>query len=284
MQGPPGAGLQRSKVAASDGLLLLHGLWLLVGAQSSSFDAGVVRVVLAENNLWVAIHVKTESPKLRVRDLDPPLFRRIGHGGLEAIFLPGPGVSEPSLGEQVQLCLLTPAVVGRDLHQRVIHVRLRVLHHYVEVFVLIQDARVEQFVLQQERILLSLEVHPSKLVIRILGLRVFVHHLHVAVGRCGVQVVIELLDVLTVIPLRIRQPVEALLEDGVLAVPQRKTKAKLHGPIAPSGQAVLAPAVSHVVCRLERQVDPGVPVASIILTAGPPVSLTDVRTPPLPIL
>ena len=60
--------------------------------------------------------------------------------------------------------------------------------------------------------------------VRILG--VFIKILHVGVGRGAVEVIIIFFDVLPVVALAIGQAEQPLLEDRVLAVPQRDGKAQ----------------------------------------------------------
>mmetsp|Transcript_112061 Transcript_112061/g.267310 ORF Transcript_112061/g.267310 Transcript_112061/m.267310 type:complete len:251 (-) Transcript_112061:6-758(-) len=209
-QAEPSIGFQAAEITQGrKRLVLLYGRWLLVGAQGTSCAyTEVVGLVLAEDYLdrWDRfVHVEMEIAQRLMRQFYSLLLRNIGHGRLRlgVLFRPGPGVSKPCLWEQAQLCLLGAAVVGCDLHQCIVQVSLGILDNDIEVLVFIQDPRVEQLVLQQLRVLLSFEVHSSKLVVGILNLRVLVHHLHVTVCGHGIQVVIELLDILTMITLRI---------------------------------------------------------------------------------
>jgi hypothetical protein len=61
-------------------------------------------------------------------------------------------------------------------------------------------------------------------------------------GR-AVKVVVQLLDVLTVIPLITGEPKQTLLEDGILAVPHCNSEANSLMTIAYACDTVLIPAI-----------------------------------------
>jgi hypothetical protein len=96
----------------------------------------------------------------------------------------------------------------------------------------------------------------DQLFVRELGERVFVERLHVGMRRRAVEVVVQLLHVLAVVALVAREPEEPLLEDGVLAVPQRERQAQPSLAVAEAQQAVLAPAVGAAARVVVRQVLP----------------------------
>ena len=62
-------------------------------------------------------------------------------------------------------------------------------------------------------------------------------------GRRAVQVEVILLDVLAVIPLAVGQPEQPLLEDRIIAIPERQRKTEHLVVITDSAKAVFAPAV-----------------------------------------
>ena len=125
--------------------------------------------------------------------------------------------------------------------------RLRVLDEHVEVAIAIEHARVEQLVL--ELMASTVAVGVDEIVVRKGRLRVLVQVLHVRVGRRRVEVEVVLLHVLAVIALAVGQAEEALLEDGILAVPQRHREAQQlpgrprcrRGRLRPSGRLASAP-------------------------------------------
>src|SRR5262249_8446082 len=118
--------------------------------------------------------------------------------------------------------------------------------------------------------------------IRELLLRVLVEHLQVRVRRGGVEVVVQLLDVLTVAALGVGQAEEALLEDRVAAVPQGERQAQPLPGVADAGQAVLAPAVRPAARAGVGGASPRVPRRAVVLADGAPLPLAQVRPPAAP--
>lgn len=101
--------------------------------------------------------------------------------------------------------------------------------------------------------------------------------------RCGIEIVIQLFNVLPVVPLRVPQTEETLLQNGVVAVPQRCRKAKPTLSVCPTENAIFPPSV----CTIPRHVMgkvPSVSVGRIVLSYCPPLSLWKIRPPSLPIL
>jgi hypothetical protein len=99
------------------------------------------------------------------------------------------------------------------------------------------------------------------------------------VGRCGVQVVVALLDVLAVVPLAVGEAEEALLEDGVTLVPEREREAEALALVAHSGDPVLAPTVGAGASLVVGEVVPGVAVRAVVLADRPPLALAQVGAP-----
>ena len=99
----------------------------------------------------------------------------------------------------------------------------------------------------------------------------------------GVRVEVEvvLLDVLAVVALAVGQPEQPLLEDRVLAVPQRQREAQPLLVVGDAGEPVLAPAVGARARLVVAEVVPGVAVVAVVLAHGAPLALGEVR-PPLP--
>jgi hypothetical protein len=117
---------------------------------------------------------------------------------------------------------------------------------------------VEQLVL--ELTAPAVPVRLDQIKIRVLPLRIFVEHPFVRMGRRRVEVEILFLDILAVVALGGRQPEQALLEDGVLAVPEGRGEAEQLVAVADAGDAVLAPAVGLAAGQVVGQVGPGVAV------------------------
>jgi len=153
-----------------------------------------------------------------------------------------PGVAEPEVREDLKGRRLGAAVDGGDADLDVLGVGLGELDVHVPVAVVVEDAGVHQLVL--ELLARAAPVLGAHLLVRERGLRVLVEHLRVRVRRRAVEIEVVLLDVLAVIPLGVGEAVEALLDDGVLAVPQREREAQQHAIVAEPGDAVLAGEVS----------------------------------------
>jgi len=102
------------------------------------------------------------------------------------------------------------------------------------------------------------------------------------VGRRGVEVVVDLLDVLAVVALGVGQAEEPLLEDRVLAVPEGQGQAELALLVADAGDAVLAPTVGPAPRLVVGQVVPGVAAGAVVLADRAPLPLAQVRAPLLP--
>ena len=203
----------------------------------------------------------------------------VSDGRLIAV-APGPGVAEPERRQQVQGRGLGTAVVGCDQQQDVVRRGLGVLDHHVEVAVLVEDAGVEQLVL--EVLLAARPVGREEIVVRERPLRILVLALHVGVRGRGVQVEPVLLRVLAVVALAVGQAEHPLLEDRVGAVPQPERQAQALALVADAGDPVLAPAVRARARLVVREVVPRVAAGAVVLTDGAPLTLGQVRPPRLP--
>ena len=194
--------------------------------------------------------------------------------------VPGPQVAEPERRQDVELGRLGAAVVDADPDEDVLGRLLGILDEHVQVAILIEDARVEQLVLE-------LVPAPAPAGLDQVGvgerrLRVLVEVLHVRVGRRAVEVEVVLLDVLAVIALAVGQAEEALLEDRVLAVPQGQGEAKPLLVVGDAGQAVLPPAVGARAGLVVGEVVPGVAALAVVLAHRAPLALAEVGPPRLP--
>src|SRR5262245_46534235 len=107
----------------------------------------------------------------------------------------------------------------------------------------------------------------------ILCLGVLVQRREVGVGRGGVEVPVALLDVVGVVALRVGQAEEALLEDGVLLVPQGQVEAQAALAVGDAEQAILAPAVGATAGVLLREIIPETAVGRVVLADGAPLAL-----------
>src|SRR5215471_13962539 len=101
-------------------------------------------------------------------------------------------------------------------------------------------------------------------------------------GGCGVEVPPILLGVLAVVAFRPAEAEHPLLEDRVLAVPQRQRQAPGLPVVAEPGHAVLVPAVGPRPGVVVREVVPRPAILAVILADRPPCPFAEIRSPPPP--
>ena len=102
-------------------------------------------------------------------------------------------------------------------------------------------------------------------------------------GRCAVEVIVKLLDILAMIAFRTRQTEKPLLENGIFSVPQSEGKAESLLFIANPGDAIFAPAIGFGASHVMGQKLPGRSIGGIILPHRSPGPVADVRPPALPV-
>src|SRR5262249_9692952 len=151
----------------------------------------------------------------------------------------------------------------------------------VEVAVALEGPGVEQLDLPVAAA--GLPVPPKQLLVRVRSLRILVEHPHEGVRRRAVQVPVQLLAVFPVVALLAGEAEEALLEDGIGAVPEGEREAKCLTPVGDAGDAVLVPPVGTGACVVVRQIVPGGPPRAVVLAHGAPGALAEVRAPALPV-
>ena len=173
------------------------------------------------------------------------------------VIAPGPRVAEPERGQQVQRRHLRSVVGGAHAHQHVERVGFGVFYADIEVAVLGEDARVDQFVF--EFLAAPAAIRGDEVVVGKRALRVFVERLHVRVGGGVVEKEVVFLHILPVVALRVRQSEEAFLQDGVGLIPQGQGETELLLVVADAQQAVLAPAVGVRAGLVVREEIPGRP-------------------------
>src|SRR5262249_29710633 len=149
------------------------------------------------------------------------------------------------------------------------------------VAVVVEGARVEQFVFGVE--LAAPPVLGDEVGIRERRLRVVVAPAVPRVARRRVEGPPVLLGVLAVVPLVPGQPEDALLQDGVAAVPEREPEAKALLDVAEAGQAVFAPAIRARAGVVVREVLPGGAAGAVVLAHSAPLALAQVRAPQVPV-
>ena len=89
-------------------------------------------------------------------------------------------------------------------------------------------------------------------------LRILVEHLQIGMRRRGIEVVVQLLDVLAMISLGIGQAKQPLLENRIAAVPQGQRQTEMLLIVADARQAVLAPAIGAAAGLFVGEVFPGI--------------------------
>ena len=133
-------------------------------------------------------------------------------------------IAEPERRQDVQLGSFGAAIVDRDLDQNVFRRFLGIFHEHVEIAILVEDAGVEQFVLEFGAAAAAAGVDEIR--VRKRSLRILVEVLHVRMRRRAVEVEVVFLDVLAVIAFAVGQAEQPFLEDGILAVPQGQREAE----------------------------------------------------------
>src|SRR4029077_10195738 len=119
----------------------------------------------------------------------------------------------------------------------------------------------------------------SKWRIRKFRLRIFVEHFQIGMGRCGVQVVIELLAIFSVIALRIGKAKETLFENWITPVPESEGETEPLMVIAEAGESIFAPTVSTAARLVVGKISPRIAIRAIVLAHGAPLAFAQVRPP-----
>ena len=78
------------------------------------------------------------------------------------------------------------------------------------------------------------------------------------------------------------QTEEALLENGILAVPEGKRKAQSLFFVGQTGNAVFAPAIGSRSGMVVSKIVPGIAAFAVIFPDGTPLSFTQIWSPSLP--
>ena len=174
------------------------------------------------------------------------------------------------------------AVFDGDLDQNIARFCLRILDEDVEVAVCFKETAVNEFELRLSDAPSTVLLHQAT--VRVLGLRILIEHLQVGVRRRGVEVVVELFDILTMIAFAVGQPEQPLLKDRVSPVPQCECKAQALLAIRKACDAVFPPAIRATARMIVREVLPRIAVRTVVFANRAPLSLRQVRTPALPAL
>ncbi len=190
---------------------------------------------------------------------------------------PGPLVSKPELRDEVQRRGGGAAIVCGDACEQIGRRALRVLDDDIEVFIVCEEAGVQNLEFGIEPG--SRGILVDQPAIRKGPLRILVEGFHVRVRRHVVEVVVQLLDILAVIALMAAKAEKALLEDRVRTVPERRREAQPLVAVADPEDAVFAPAVRSRARLLERKIIPRVAIATVIFANRPPLPIAEIGTP-----
>ena len=234
-----------------------------------------VRFVVAEEQLGSALADELVVARAHRRRSEGAQ-RRAG-----PVLSPAPGVAEPEGGQDLHLGGFRAAVRHLDADAEVLHVRLRVLDEHVEIAVMLEDAGIDQLELAACASAAAVLLHQPG--VGELRLRILVEVFHVRMRGRGVEVIVELLHVLAVVPFLAREPEQALLQDRIVAVPQRHRKAEVLAPIRDAGDAVLVPPVGARARLVVGDVVPGGPARAVVLAHRAPGALAQIGSPALPV-
>src|SRR5438067_1639449 len=164
-----------------------------------------------------------------------------------------------------------PAVRNRQANENVVLIGLSVFRKDIEVAVVIKDSTVDEFKLCCPQTAPPIFLDQTR--IRKFRLRVFIERLHVGMRRRRVEVVVELLYVLAVIPFGAGKTEKALLQDRVFAIPKSERKAKPALAIGNAEQPIFAPAVGAAARMVVREIIPAISVRRVVFTDGGPLPL-----------
>jgi hypothetical protein len=170
--------------------------------------------------------------------------------------------------------------MNADLDQNVIWRLFDVLDIDIEVLVLIEDARIDEFVLKLFSVAFLAGLH--EVVVRVGRLRILVQVLHVRVRRSAIQVEVILFDIFAVVAFAVGQAEQTFFQDGVFAIPESECKTEMLLVIGDTCQAIFTPAVSTGACLIVREIIPGIATFTVIFTNGTPLPFAEVRAPLLP--
>ena len=165
--------------------------------------------------------------------------------GLLIVFFPIPTVVEPEQGQHSYRCLLSSAIGYVDVNGDVLLVVLGISNMNVEVFIVVENSRVEYFIFW---ILPgSLHVHLAQFVIGEFVLRIFVQVFHVVMRRKIVEVIVEFLHIFAMISLAVSETEESFFENWIFTVPKCNGEAKILEVVGNAGKSIFSPEVCSAV-------------------------------------
>ena len=178
----------------------------------------------------------------------------------------------------MQRRLVRAVILELDAHQHLGRRGLRVRDVDRPVAVVVEHTRVEQLELR------VLEAAPvvDELLVGKRRLRIVVAPAQQRVTREALEIPPVLLDVLAVIALWACEAEHALLQDRVVAVPQREGETELVADVGEAGHSVLVPAVRARASVVVRERRPRIAALRVVLAHGAPRPLAQIRPPLVP--
>ncbi len=193
---------------------------------------------------------------------------------------PRPSVARPELRQDMKCGWLICAVFDGNAHHDIVGRVLRILDNDIEIAVVVEHAGIEDFIFRL--ISAAPPVFLDQLLVGVRVMRILVQHLHVRMSRRAVEIEVQLLYVLAVIALLIRQSKEPLLDDRIMPVPERERHAPVERVVAESGDPVFTPTVHAAARVIVREVVPRRAVFAVVLTDGTPLTLAQIGPPAAP--
>ncbi len=201
--------------------------------------------------------------------------------GLLRVDVPAPRVAEPCRRQHVQRRSIRTDVGRPDHHHDVVGTGLCVVDLDHPVAVVVECAGVEELVLRL--VLVAPGILGDEIAVGKGPLRIVVPPAIPRVTRQRIQIPPVVLGVLTVVALRTGQPEHPLLQDGVVAVPQRQPETEPLLDVGEPGHPVLPPPVGTRSGVIVGEVRPGIAVGAVVLTNRPPLTFAQIRPPPVPV-
>jgi hypothetical protein len=108
----------------------------------------------------------------------------------------------------------------------------------------------------------------NEIFVRIGLLRIFVQKLHVRVSRRRIQVIVQFLDIFSMIPFRARDAKKPFFKHPILLVPKGKRKAETLMVVADARDAVFSPPVGPRASVLMGEMCPSIAVTRVVFPDG----------------
>ena len=171
-------------------------------------ESAVVGLVVGENPLRLAFGLKAIIAQLGGMCAESLAIGQKTNLGLRGRGdFPCPCVAEPERGQDCQRCCIGSAIDDSQPDRHVVRRRFGVFEEHIEVATLIENAGIDEFVfLFQTR---AASIFLDEVLIGKFLLRVFVEAAHEGMRGRVREVVVVVLDVLTVVALRVGEPERA---------------------------------------------------------------------------